>query len=367
MREGRTSSLYALTRALAAAKTEPEVVAAAQSHLTESFGARVDIDLDARGSGATSTPGEVRVDLHGSTGDLGVVALRRGAPPSDDTDEPIMLHAFAVPIAAALDRARIAEIARVARLRAETEQMRNALLSSVSHDLRTPLAVITGAATTLLDGKVDAKTSRELTEEIVLEAERLHRLVRNLLDMTRLEAGALEIAKDWQPLEEVVGTSLDRLSRVLEGRQVDLELDDDLGLVPFDSILIEQVLVNLLENAARYTPKDAPIRIATERRGAEVEIIVADRGPGVPAGDESRIFERFQRASKITGGTGLGLTICRGVVELHGGRIWAENAARGGAEFHFTLPIEGEPPPLSATDADPPAVAVTAVNQELSA
>lgn len=244
-----------------------------------------------------------------------------------------------------------ADAARDRELRVETEQTRNALLSSVSHDLRTPLAVITGTASALLEDKLDRRLRRELTEGIVAEAERLNRLVRNLLDVTRLEAGAIELNKEWQPIEEAVGAALVRVDRLLGTRRIATDVPDDLPLVPYDALLLQQVLVNLLENAAKHTPLGSEIAISAREREGAVELVVADRGPGLPAGDEARVFEKFYRAEQGRGGgVGLGLTICTGIVAAHGGRIWAETRGGGGAAFHLVLPLEGEPPRF----AEPP-------------
>ena len=259
------------------------------------------------------------------------------------------------------DRARrLAEEADRAQLQVESEQLRNAILSSVSHDLRTPLAVITGAATTLQDDGVDEGVRRELTETIVQEADHLNRLVQNVLDMTRLEAGALRLRRQWHVLEEVIGSALSRVDKALADRKVVTSLPAELSLVPLDELLIEQVLVNLLENAAKYTPEGSPVFIVGRLRSGEVEIEVADRGPGIPATERDRIFEKFYRASSEGGGAGLGLTICRGIVVAHGGRIWVEDQEAGGASFRFTLPIVGEPPKLPAEASEkPPSIQVS--------
>lgn len=241
---------------------------------------------------------------------------------------------------------RFAAEAYQAQLQVETERLRNALLSSVSHDLRTPLAVVTGAAGALLEDGVEPAARRELTETIVQEAERLHRLVQNLLDMTRLEAGALRVKREWQALEEVIGSALLRVEKMLVGREVKTQIPAQLTLVPLDSILIEQVLVNLLENAAKYSPTGSPIEIHVRAVDKGVEVEVADRGVGLPAGEESRVFEKFYRARSSPGGAGLGLTICQGIVTAHGGQIMAAVREGGGACFRFTLPVEGEPPAL---------------------
>jgi two-component system sensor histidine kinase KdpD len=243
----------------------------------------------------------------------------------------------------------------------ESEKLRNALLSSVSHDLRTPLGVITGATSTLLDDEVslDPGTRRDLIQTAYEEAHRLERLVRNLLDMMRVESGALVVHKEWQPIEEVIGSALERLERQLGSRPVTTRLDPDLPLVPIDGLLIEQVLINLLENAMKHTPADSPIEISASGAGSTVTITVADRGPGIAAGQEDKLFEKYYRApGRAEVGFGLGLTICRGITAAHGGRIGAENRPGGGAAFSFTIPVEGTPPALEMVEpprsGDPP-------------
>ena len=255
---------------------------------------------------------------------------------------------FASQAALALERVTLSKQAERAQIQAETERMRSSLLSSVSHDLRTPLAVIAGATSSLVEGAttLDPAVRVELAQTAYDEADRLNRLVGNLLDMTKLEAGALQVRKEWQPLEEVVGAALTRLDDRLHDRPLAAALPPDDPLVPLDSVLIEQVLINLLENALKYTPVNSPIELSATAASGVVTITVADRGPGIAPGDEQRIFDKFYRAQSANGGggAGLGLTICRGIVEAHGGRIWAENRAGGGAAFHFTLPLEGTPP-----------------------
>jgi two-component system sensor histidine kinase KdpD len=289
--------------------------------------------------------------LRGSRGKLGVLGVLPKEPRRFvDPDQRRLLETFASQIAAAIERVRLAAESQRAQLETATERMRSSLLSSVSHDLRTPLAVITGAATTLLedDARLAADARRDLTETIHEEAKRLSRLVSNLLDMTRLASGALRVRKEWQPLEEVIGAALGRVEDRLGDRKVDVKLPADLSLVPFDAVLLEQVLINLLENAVKYST--GPIEITAGTDGKEVTVEVADHGPGIPPAELDRIFEKFFRLARegATGGAGLGLAICRGVVEAHGGRIWAENRDGGGAVFRFTLPIEGEPPALAA-------------------
>jgi len=175
----------------------------------------------------------------------------------------------------------------------------------------------------------------------------MNRLIGNLLDMIRVESGALKVHKEWQPLEEPVGVALIRLQDRLQEHPVEVHLPPDLPLVPMDGVLIEQVFVNLLENAVKYTPPGTPIEISGAKLDGRVRVDVADRGPGVPAGEERRIFDKFYRVAGEgpVSGVGLGLTICRGIITAHGGRIWVENRPGGGALFRFTLPLGAEPPP----------------------
>ena len=242
------------------------------------------------------------------------------------------------------------------RLRFETERMRNALLSAVSHDLRTPLAAIKGAATTLIEGRdsLDQATRLELGEAIRDEADRLTRLVSNLLDMTRLETG-WRIRSDWHPLEELVGVALASLESRLGDREVITHLPYDLPLIAGDGLLIQQVLVNLLENAAKHTARGTPIEVSAAEGSGQVIVAVADRGPGLEAEDMPRLFEKFYRGARASSeGLGLGLAICKSIVEAHGGRLWAENRPGGGAVFRFTLAAAPHPGP------DDPARSATA-------
>lgn len=242
--------------------------------------------------------------------------------------------------------AQLAEETRRAALRAQTEELRSSLLSSVSHDLRTPLAAITGAATTLrADPELPAETRRELVETVCDEAERLERLLGNLLDMTRLEAGAVEPKRDWVPLVEIVGAALTRLDLQLAGRAVTAEIPEDLPLLLADPVLLEQLLTNVLENAARHTPPGSPIELSAKFEGGRVVVEVADRGPGIPPGAEETIFERF-RKGRHSAGVGLGLAIARAIAVAHGGTLVAASREGGGAVFRFELP-GGESPPAS--------------------
>jgi two-component system sensor histidine kinase KdpD len=289
--------------------------------------------------------------LIASRGAAGVLGVRPAQPRRFVAPDQLhLLETFASQAALALERAELADEAQRAHIEIAAERMRNSLLSSVSHDLRTPLAVITGATSSLQDGAMlDPATRDELARTAYAEANRLNRLVGNLLDMTRIEAGGVQVQKEWQPLEEVVGAALTRLDTQLSNHLLTTALPADLPFVPLDSVLIEQVLVNLLENAIKYTPAGSPIEISASAMPDAVTVAVADRGPGLPPGDEQRIFEKFYRAplTKDRSGVGLGLTICRGIIAAHNGRIWAENRPGGGAVFRFTLPLDGTPPQIA--------------------
>jgi two-component system sensor histidine kinase KdpD len=233
----------------------------------------------------------------------------------------------------------------------ETERMRNAILSSVSHDLRTPLATITGAASSLLDERnpLNPHDRLELSRSIYREADRLDRLLRNLLDMMRIEAGAVQLNKEWHPIDEIVGAALLRMEERLRNHRVTTAFPPDLPMVQIDGVLLEQVVVNLLENSGKYAPPGSSIELSASAGERELLVEVADRGQGIPLGDEVRIFDKFYRAKPAReGGVGLGLTICRGIIEAHGGRIWAENRSGGGAVFRFSIPLSEEQPSVAS-------------------
>ncbi|HEX4335526.1 MAG TPA: sensor histidine kinase KdpD [Polyangiaceae bacterium] len=282
---------------------------------------------------------------------LGVLALTQRPAKRGFAEYRSFNDAFVRQCAMALERARLAEEGRAAALRARTEEMRSSLLSAVSHDLRTPLAAITGAGTMLRDESVKPTPAQEaeLLATIVEEAERLERLVTNLLDMTRIESGAVKVKREWVPLEELVVSALARLEPKLDHRQITTELPDDLPLISVDPVLFEQVFLNLFENASKYTPPGSPLEIRARAQGSEIVVEVADRGPGLRVGEEAHIFEKFVRGARASGGgVGLGLAICRGIVESHGGTLSAENREGGGALFRITLPILGDAPDTSA-------------------
>ncbi|MBI5498994.1 MAG: sensor histidine kinase KdpD [Deltaproteobacteria bacterium] len=399
-REARTAALHALSRELVGATDARQVARIAARQAGAALGGEAAVLLpDGPGGTAagfvaegTLRPGEdvlsvarwafeharpagrgtdtlpaspaICFPLLSGTRTLGVLAVRSPAHPPDDPESRSHIDAFLRQTTLALERARFEEEAQAAALRARTEEMRSSLLSAVSHDLRTPLAAITGAATTLRDDpdRLGSRQRRELTETICGEAERMGRLIGNLLDMMRLESGRVSPRREWVPLEDVVGSALGRLESRLEGRDVRTDLPDDLPLVSIDPVLFEQLFVNLLENAARHTPREARIELLARVGDGRLEVEVADRGPGLPAGEEERVFEKFHRGPHAgAGGVGLGLPICRAIAEAHGGTIAAANREGGGASFRIVIPAgvgsAGGPDPGGLPDMLPEAKA----------
>lgn len=252
----------------------------------------------------------------------------------------------------AVERAHLLEQAREAELLRATEKLQTALLNSISHDLRTPLASITGAVSSLRDGEVqlDEATRSELIDDIAAEADRLNRLVGNLLDMTRIEAGALRRTREAGDMAEVIGAALEQRAAALKGRRLNLQVPRDLPPVLISEPLVVQVMVNLLDNALKYSPGGAPVEVTAHAEDKVMTVEVADRGAGFPEGDERRIFDKFYRvqAPGRVSGTGLGLAIVKGIVEAHGGAIVAEHRPGGGSVFRFTLPLAAETRPREA-------------------
>jgi two-component system sensor histidine kinase KdpD len=297
------------------------------------------------GHGTDTLPGSeaLWIPLVGSGGHIGAFGIalgRREEPPTPS--EWQIVETFVVQTALALERALLVERAAAARVAAETERTRSDLLSAVSHDVRTPLASITAAADTLLaDRGLGERGRRELLDTIREEAARLARLIGDLLELTRIESGDLAVHKELYPLEDIVDSAVQRLATALAGRALDLERPEDVLQAPVDPVLCEQVLVHLLENAAKYSPAGAPISIRLSASADEALIDVADRGPGLPSGEEARVFERFYRApdSQRAPGTGLGLTIAQAIVHAHQGRIEALQREGGGALFRVHLPL----------------------------
>jgi two-component system sensor histidine kinase KdpD len=292
-------------------------------------------------------------------------------PSGDDTPDPRagLFTAMTDQIALAVERVELQREAIHAEALRESDQLKDALLGSVTHDLRTPLAVIQTAAESLLDPAVEwsAAERHDLAETIKTSVDRLNRLVSNLLDLSRLEAGVAAPERHWYPIGDVIATVLDQLDLVgrTAGRQVDIALPDDLPLVPLDHAQLEQVMTNLLENALKYSPDASPIEVSARLAGAPpmLEVRVSDHGLGIPAGELGAIFGKFYRVRQATPpwahdrpptGTGLGLAICASIIHAHGGRIWAESAPGKGATVIFTLPAPDQPTHASLVDGTAP-------------
>ena len=305
----------------------------------------------AAGRASDTLPGAKRLFLPMRTGRgvVGVIGLDRDRPgPILTPDERRMLDALADLIAVAIERVRLAQDVDEARIVAVADRLRSTLLTSISHDLRTPLASIIGSITTLktLKEPLDPSVKSELIATIQDEAERLNRFVGNLLDMSRLESGALPIKRQILDVGELVETALRRAQRLVARHKVEVDVEADLPMVSGDALLLEQALFNLIDNAAKYAPADTLIRVSARQRGERLELAIADEGPGVPPDQLERIFDKFYRVTdgdKRQPGTGLGLAICRGFVEALGGSLRAANRAdRSGAVFTIALPVAAD-------------------------
>ena len=313
-----------------------------------------------RGSNTLPSAEWLFIPLKTARGTLGVLGVqienRRRLPSSEETR---LLDTLADQAAIAIERTHLVSEFEEARLFMETEKLRSALLSSLSHDLRTPLVSILGSATTMIDleSELDKDAQHDLLNTIREEAERLNRFVQNLLDMTRLGSGALHPKQEWIAIEDVIGAALPRLKRQIGARKVDVEIDRQLPLLSLDFVLIEQVLVNLLDNACKYSPPDSRIQITADRRDSLVAVRVCDEGLGIPEAERENVFDMFYRVRATdsqVAGTGLGLAICRGIVEAHGGSMAVVNTSEDGTQHgtcvEFTLPIR-DVPALSDTES----------------
>jgi two-component system sensor histidine kinase KdpD len=283
--------------------------------------------------------------LKTAEGVVGILGIK--PPPAASSLEPEqrrLMEAFASQAAIAIEHVQLGEQARHAQLLQATERLQTALLNSISHDLRTPLVSITGALSSLRDdgALLDETTRLELLNTAWGEADRLNRLVGNLLDMTRLESGALQLTHEATDVADLVGVTLAQLGSRLQGRQVELSIPADLPPLSVDFPMVAQVLANIVDNAAKYSGPDKPILIAARRDDPEVVIEVFDEGIGIPPSDLEKVFDKFYRVQRQdgVGGTGLGLSISKGIVEAHGGRIWARNRPGGGSIVAIALPAE---------------------------
>ena len=290
--------------------------------------------------------------LRAPNGVVGVMGIRTREDQRPSLDQQMLLETFARQIALAIERERLEEATEHTRVVVESERLYKTLLSSVSHELRTPIATITGAASSLLDIKAggNSQTRTTLAQEIQGAADRLNRVVENLLDMTRLDSGKLKLNLEWCDVSDLINVVTNRMKDDLTRHELILEVAQNLPLIRVDFVLLEQALVNLLHNASIYTPPGTRVRVTARVDGDDLLLIVADRGPGLPPGDLERVFDKFYRApGAAPGGTGLGLSIAKGLIEAQGGTISAENRANGGARFIIRLPIGN--PPVVVTEA----------------
>ena len=362
-RETEATELYELSTALAGKQDDEDVIRTLGLRILSSFeGEAVEIELSeppARviclpelpaGAPPRGRPADVIVPIQGLTGALGTIRLWQRHPvPS--AGQKRLLQAFASQGVLALERAGLSRSQARAKLLEESDRFKSSLLSSVSHELRSPLATIKAAASSLRGGEVswESPARAELLAAIDEEADHLNILVGNLLDMSRIESGALKPERHWNVLSEIVESVASRMRRLLEHHRLEIDIPEDLPLIPVDYIQMEQVFTNLISNSVKYAPAGTVIRIHAQAQDhADMLIQVSNQGPPVPSEHLDRIFDKFYRitaADRVTG-TGLGLSICKGIIEAHGGRIWATNLADG-FSFNFTLPLtlDGSPPP----------------------
>ena len=369
--EQRTALLYGLARDLSGIDTATDLVRIAATHVERAVDAEVVIltGRDAAGRevayatdgsascvGAALRAAEAEREGVSAEGSLHLALVTRKRPavwmsifPRDRarfaaSDQIRLAEAFAAQIAVAVDRAHLADETERARIQVETERLRSTLLSSISHDLRTPLAVMKGAASTLVDDAqtLTPETRMDLCETVLEEIERLERLVGNVLHMTRLESGTVNLTKELQSVEELVGGALNRTERLLAGRALELDIPGNL-FVTCDATLVEQVLVNLLENASKHTPPGTGVDVRASREHDRLFIEVRDYGPGLDPVAVERVFDKFYQGSKRGGGVGLGLAVCQAIAAAHGGDVHATNAPGGGAAFVLRLPYDDAP------------------------
>ncbi len=391
VREAQTAALYAFSRDLASALSLEQIVSTIAVHLCQNFG-REAVVLLPKGDGlevvrpkeepahhADHSPLDPATALEDDEMAVAMWSFQHGLPAGRGTDTlpassrgylPLktardvvgvlgvrppdltehltpdqwrLMEVFASQAALAIERNRLAEQARQTQLLQAAERLQTALLNSISHDLRTPLVSITGALSSLSDDQaaLDDETRSSLVDTAREEAERLNQLVGNLLDMTRIDSGALSIRRETYEAQDVIGAALDRMGDRLRGRLVNLDVAPDLPMAPMDFVLIVQVLVNLLDNAVKYSPEGTPIDVQARLLQDFLELSVADRGVGIPPSDLVHVFDKFYRVQRPgnVGGTGLGLSICKGIVEAHAGQIHARNRSGGGTVIRLTLPL----------------------------
>jgi two-component system sensor histidine kinase KdpD len=386
-RAQRASAQYSLSKALAEARHNSDIIAIGAAHIHSQFGGKNTLLFtDSHGDGGWSAPDATTVPLadvnptvaewvlqngkaagqasghfpdeqalylplKGASNTLGVLVLEPAKPQRLWLPEQRQLLAtFINQIVHSYERASLAEQAKNATLKMQAETLRNSLLSSISHDLRTPLATLVAAASTLETDAVRLNATRhqELVRAISEEAQRMSELTIKILEMARLEAGEVVLNQQWYETEEIIGSALRAMHKKLNQRPVEVDMSCGQQLIFVDAVLLQQVLVNLLDNANKYAPPEQAITLSVHATAQQLSVVVADNGPGIPAGFEEKIFEKFFqiKPESAQSGVGLGLSICRAIVEAHGGHIAVSRAANGGAVFCIHLPMVDYPPSI---------------------
>jgi two-component system sensor histidine kinase KdpD len=381
-RERRTAALYAMTRDFAVAISLTDISRCARAHIAQVFDAcgtillrdsdstlqilgaapagvaSVDTSVaewvisenEIAGFGTNTLPAidAIYLPLNATHGIVGVLIVQtENRAPLLVAEQRQFLEIFAHQIAVALEREQLRQQVQDSAFAAQDERLRSFLLSAISHDLRGPLAIMSGCVGNLLQGESQLPdgSQRQMVDLINEASTRMAHIVNNIMDMTRLEAGPVRINLEWYPFEEILGAVLLRLKQQIGNRTVSIDIPRDLPMLHVDGMLFETVLINILENAAKYTPPDARIDVAACVAKDMLQVSISDDGPGVLRGTEELIFEKFYRfrSEGAVAGTGLGLAICKAIIEAHSGRIWAKNRPDGGAVFSLRVPIGPTP------------------------
>ena len=367
-REREATQLYELTTALAGLQDDQSIARAVAEQTLQTFRAeQVELNIKGQRTFELLLPEKAlpvqrkpdwTVPLQTARGPLGEIHVWRAETAINPTEERL-LKTFASQGAMALERVWLSETATRAKVLEESDRLKSALLSSVSHELRTPLATIKAAISSLRGGDVKWESSarKDLLAAVDDEADHLNRLVGNLLDMSRIESGALKPQRQWNLMGEILGGVLSRMRQAAEHHHLEIDMPEDLPLVPVDYVQMEQVFGNLISNSLKYAPPDTTVSISARKQDDSMLVEVRNQGPSVPAEHLDRIFDKFYRvtaADRVTG-TGLGLSICKGIIEAHGGHIWAKNLPDG-FSFNFTLPLiwDGAPPPKLPIESETP-------------
>ncbi|MCW5636196.1 MAG: DUF4118 domain-containing protein [Rubrivivax sp.] len=385
-RERQVRSLYDISRDLGRALAADQVAEIVERFARQQFGAgsvlwvtgrpgglellrgAPDADLAGRARAAVGgharpgppapspqAPGCLVLPLPGTMAVRGALALQRPGAAGWSAEDRELLDTCGALVGSTLERIHYIDVARESAVQIEGERLRNTLLAAISHDLRTPLASLVGLSEALrLTRPPPTAEQADIAGAMGATARRMSALVANLLDLARIESGALRLDRQWQPVEEVIGSAIAAAAGALPAHRVHVRVAEGMPLVHLDAVLMERVLVNLLENAAKYTPETSRVQISAALDGDAFELVVADDGPGLPAGRRADLFRKFERGEResATPGAGLGLALCRAIVEAHGGRIDAGDAPGGGARFTLRLPL-GTPPPMPALESTP--------------